>query len=100
MLRELARLGASRERVAAVVEPVERAIEAAEAARAEARERGLPATRVFCPIWRDPWMRVGRDTDAHDLLPLAGGASVFADSDGRRYSRVSLADIVAAAASS
>ena len=96
-LRELARFGASPERVAAVVEPVERAIEAAEAARAEARERGVPPTSVFCPIWRDPWMSVGHDTYAHDLLALAGGANVFADRDGRRYPRVSLADVVAAA---
>ena len=30
-------------------------------------------------IWRDPWMTVGADTYAHDLLDLCGGANVFAD---------------------
>ncbi len=91
LLRELASLGASGDAIAEHVEPVEEAVAAAQAA--------LPATpvRVFCPIWKTPWMSVGCDTYAHDLLALCGGVNVFADRDERRYPIVSEGDIVAAA---
>jgi len=91
LLRELAGLGAGEEALAGVVEPVEQAV-------AEAR-RALPATpvRVFCPIWRDPWMSVGPDTYAHDLITLSGGANVFAERRERRYPIVTLDQVVAAA---
>jgi ABC-type Fe3+-hydroxamate transport system substrate-binding protein len=93
-LRELAELGATRERVAAVVEPVEAELHAAEAAL---RERSGAGTRVFCPIWRDPWMSVGADTYAHDLLRLCGGENVFAGRAERRYPLVRLDEVEAAA---
>ena len=62
LLRELAGLGAAPEAIAAVVAPVEAAVARAEAAPIARR------VRVFCPIWRDPWMAVGRDTYIHDVL--------------------------------
>jgi len=91
LLRELAGLGAEGAAVRDVVEPVEAAI-------AEA-ERRPPARRlrVFCPIWRDPWMSIGADTYADDLLRLCGGENVFAGRDERRYPRVTLAEVEAAA---
>lgn len=90
LLRELAGLGAAPEAVAAVVEPVERAL-------ADAEQAGPCATvRVFCPIWRDPWMSVGPDTYAQSLLALCGGANVFANLTGRRYPIVTLAEVEAA----
>lgn len=95
LLAALARLGASREAVADVVEPVLAAV-----AGAEARRRAPDAARrprVFCAIWRDPWMTVGADTYAHDLIALCGGANVFANQADRRYPRVSLAEVEAAA---
>ncbi len=91
VLRELAELGASRRAIAELVEPVEQAV-----AEAEAR-RPQRSTRFFCPIWRDPWMSVGADTYAHDLLSLAGGENVFAARRERRYPVVTLADVEAAA---
>jgi len=92
LLRELAEtLGAAPDAIARVVAPVEAAV--AEAERAPAVER----PRVFCPIWRDPWMTVGRDTYAHSMLELAGGRNVFAEHGDRRYPRVGLPDVVAAA---
>ena len=94
LLREVASLGASAEAIRSVVVPVEAAYAAARAAR---NGRTATLTRVFCPIWRDPWMTVGADTYAHDLLDLCGGANVFADRADRRYPRVQLADVVAAA---
>jgi len=86
LLREIAGLGASAERIRQVVEPVE-------AAMTEALCRPAPQlTRVFCPIWKEPWMAVGADTYADDLLRLCGGANVFAnrgdtglEAVGRRY---------------
>lgn len=91
LLRDLAGLGAGAEAVARVVEPVEAALRTA-SARARGERR-----RVFCPIWKDPWMAVGSDTYADDLLRLCGGANVFANRPERRYPRVRDADIVAAA---
>lgn len=91
LLREVAELGAPAERVREVVLPVEEALRQAE------RVRPLRPVRVFCPIWRDPWMSVGADTYAHDLLALCGGDNVFAGRLDRRYPRVSLEDVVAAA---
>jgi ABC-type hemin transport system substrate-binding protein len=91
-LRALAALGASPERIRAVVDPVDAALLDAEAARA-ARRR---AVRVFCPIWRDPWMSVGADTYADDLLALCGAENVFANRSDRRYPRVTLAEVEAA----
>ena len=52
------------------------------------------AVRVAVPIWRDPWMVVGRDTFAADVLRLLGCANVFADAD-RRYPHSSVAEIMA-----
>lgn len=89
LLRELAELGAPPEAWAAVVEPVERAVAEAEASPPERR------TRFFCPVWREPWMSVGTDTYAHDLLRLAGGANVFAERRERRYPVVRLEEVEA-----
>lgn len=89
--RQLAELGAEPESVASVLEPVEAAV-----ARAE-REPPSSRPRVFCPIWKDPWMAVGGDTYAHDLLRLCGARNVFADRGDRRYPIVTDEEVVAAA---
>ncbi len=52
--------------------------------------------RVFCPIWRQPWMSFNRDTYCHDLLAAAGGDNVCADA-AARYPTVELAAIAALA---
>ena len=53
--------------------------------------RGRPARRVryACPVWRDPWMWLGRRTYAADLLGLAGGEPVL-DDPATRYPRLEL----------
>ena len=91
LFRELAELGASREVVESVVQPVEEAVRRAEETRPA---RGIP---VFCPIWKTPWMTVGGDTYASNLLELCGGANVFADRSDRRYPIIELSEIVDAA---
>jgi ABC-type Fe3+-hydroxamate transport system substrate-binding protein len=56
-----------------------------------------PVTRrVAVPIWRDPWMVVGRDTFTGDLLRRLGWDNVFADAP-ERYPHVTVAEIEAAA---
>jgi ABC-type Fe3+-hydroxamate transport system substrate-binding protein len=91
LLRELADLGATPRAIRAVVEPVEAALHDA-LAHPSARP-----TSVFCPVWKEPWMAVGGDTYANDLLALCGGANVFANSGARRYPKVRIAEIVKAA---
>jgi ABC-type hemin transport system substrate-binding protein len=62
-------------------------------------EAALPAdpVPVFCPIWKAPWMAVGADTYADDLLRACGGRNVFGHRRERRYPIVEVDEIVAAA---
>ena len=46
-----------------------------------------PRRRAVIPIWRRPWMVLGRDTFAGDLLQRLGVDNVFADSP-ERYPKV------------
>ncbi|MBI2153237.1 MAG: ABC transporter substrate-binding protein [Candidatus Rokubacteria bacterium] len=57
----------------------------------EARRRA----GVFCPIWRNPYMTMNRDTYAHDMLRLCGGQNVFAERS-ERYPEVTLDEVAAA----
>jgi ABC-type Fe3+-hydroxamate transport system substrate-binding protein len=90
LMRELAQLGAPAERAEPLIRALETAVERARAAEPARR------TRVFCPIWKRPWMAVGADTYADDLLALCGGDNVFRDHRERRYPIVSDAEIAAA----
>ncbi len=56
----------------------------------------LPPSRVVVPIWRDPWMVVGADTFCVDLVHRLG-LTCLPVADGRRYPKVDLAALVAAA---
>ena len=51
------------------------------------------ALRVFCPIWRKPWMSFNRDTYSDDMLRCCGGENIFAGA-GERYFSVSLDEVV------
>jgi ABC-type Fe3+-hydroxamate transport system substrate-binding protein len=51
--------------------------------------------RVFCPIWRNPWMSLNADSYAGDLLTAAGGENVCAG-HAERYPTVDLEEIAAA----
>jgi ABC-type Fe3+-hydroxamate transport system substrate-binding protein len=48
--------------------------------------------RAFVPIWRRPWMSLGRDTFAGDVLARLGVDHMYAD-DRQRYPRVTLDDV-------
>jgi ABC-type Fe3+-hydroxamate transport system substrate-binding protein len=47
--------------------------------------------RVFCPIWKNPWMSFNADTYAHDVLRMMGYNNVFA-SAGERYPMTTVAE--------
>ncbi|QIK68283.1 cobalamin-binding protein [Nocardioides sp. HDW12B] len=63
-------------------------------------DRPVPpvAARVAMPIWRDPWMVVGRHTFTDDLLRRLGWQNVYADGGpgADRYPTVTVADLEAA----
>lgn len=79
LFRALAALCGDPPEAAAVLSRVEASVREAEARRAE-----RTPVRVFCPIWRDPWMTIRGDTFISDMLDLAGGANIFAERT-RRY---------------
>ena len=58
-------------------------------------EPDAPRARTATPIWRDPWMVVGRDTFTGDLLRRAGLPNVF-DDHAERYPHVEVDAIEAA----
>lgn len=62
---------------------IDRALVAIRAARPD------PPLATLCPIWRDPWMVVGRATYAADLLAHCGLAVLAPDPDDR-YPKVEL----------
>jgi ABC-type Fe3+-hydroxamate transport system substrate-binding protein len=49
--------------------------------------------RVFCPIWKKPWMAFNGDTYAHDVLRMMGFNNVYAAA-GERYPRTTIEDAV------
>ncbi|MFP5308313.1 MAG: helical backbone metal receptor [Actinomycetes bacterium] len=51
-----------------------------------------PPLEVFVPVWRDPWMSIGTDTFASDLLRTCGMRVVPA---APRYPRVDLDEVAA-----
>ena len=52
----------------------------------------LPGLRAVVPIWRRPWMVLGRDTFAGDVLARLGVANVFAGS-ADRYPKLAPGDL-------
>ncbi|WP_420000275.1 helical backbone metal receptor [Streptomyces boninensis] len=69
------------------------AAEAAWAAVVPAR----PPRRAVVPIWRRPWMVLGRDTFAGDLLARLGVVNVYEGSD-ERYPKIPLEALTASGA--
>jgi ABC-type Fe3+-hydroxamate transport system substrate-binding protein len=57
----------------------------------------LPDVRAVVPIWRRPWMVLGRDTFAGDVLARLGVVNVFAGSPDR-YPKLAPGDLPGVAA--
>jgi ABC-type Fe3+-hydroxamate transport system substrate-binding protein len=51
--------------------------------------------RVFCPIWRHPYMTINADTYVHDMLRVCGGDNVFGAA-AARYPAVTLDEVALA----
>ena len=62
--------------------PVLARIEAAHE-ETKALTAGRRRVRVFCPVWKDPWMTINRQTFVHDILETCGGANIFAERERR-----------------
>ena len=91
LVRELGEVTGAPAEATALAEALERRYEAT--ARLVASR---PRVRVFCPIWRGPYMSINRDTYVHDMLAVCGGVNVFADR-GERYPTVTLDEVSARA---
>ncbi len=65
-----------------------------EAALAEAEMAGRTPVRVFCPIWRKPYMTINGDTFVDDMLRTCGGENIFRDRP-ERYPTVTLQEMAA-----
>jgi ABC-type Fe3+-hydroxamate transport system substrate-binding protein len=63
-----------------------------EARRAWAAEPPRPRLRAVVPVWRRPWVLLGRDTFAGDLLAHLGVDNILADHPDR-YPRLSLEEV-------
>lgn len=63
----------------------------AEAAWAAVRPPAAPV-RAVIPVWRRPWMVLGRDTFAGDLLARLGVVNVYAD-HAERYPRIGVDEL-------
>jgi ABC-type Fe3+-hydroxamate transport system substrate-binding protein len=59
------------------------------------RARPRARARVFCPVWRRPYMTINGDTYISDMLGVCGGDNVFSGRP-RRYPEVTLDDVAAA----
>ncbi len=68
-----------------------------EAERAWDAVRPGPDRRAVVPVWRRPWMVLGRDTFAGDLLARLGVHNVYAD-HAERYPRIGIDELNAAGA--
>jgi len=65
-----------------------------DATRPSVAPSGAEQVRAVIPVWRKPWIVLGRDTFAGDMLRRLGIRNVFGD-DAERYPRPKLDEILA-----
>ena len=73
LLWQIAELLACRDQVTPLIQAIE-----ATYAETLADVAGRTPLRVFCPIWKDPYMTIGDGTYVHDMLRVCGGSNIFA----------------------
>ena len=49
--------------------------------------------KIFCPIWKDPWMSINSDTFISDIIDFCGGYNVFSNK-AERYPKITLDEII------
>ena len=85
------------EQLGVLVGAAPRAHELAQAIRAGLLRRApQPRLRTVALIWKDPYMALGGDCFAHDMLVQCGAANPFAER-ARRYPRIERDELAAAA---
>ena len=89
MIRELGEVTGARAAAAAMLAELEPLV-----AHVRATVGVRKPVPVFYAIWRNPYMTIGPDTYAHDVLALCGAANVFGDSS-ERYPAVTLEAVAA-----
>ncbi len=89
LLRQLAAITGTTAAARPIIQGAKEALAFVQAAGA-GRER----VRVFCPIWRDPYMTCGRATYTDDVITVCGGRNVFGERR-ERYPRLELAEMTA-----
>jgi ABC-type Fe3+-hydroxamate transport system substrate-binding protein len=77
-LRTLARITRVEAQASAVLARIESAYEETKVLTAGRRK-----VRVFCPVWKHPWMTINRHTFIHNMLETCGGANIFAGRERR-----------------
>jgi ABC-type Fe3+-hydroxamate transport system substrate-binding protein len=90
LVRQLGQVTGAAAPAVAIATALERQLEAL-----HARRHGRARARVFCPIWRRPYMTINADTYVHDMLAVCGGDNVFAGLP-TRYPEISLAEVAQA----
>ena len=93
LLWRVAELLGCRTEIAGRIEAIEHDL-----ADTEAVVAARPRVRVFCPIWKDPYMTINHDTYIHAMLTACGGDNVFAErheARDRRYPRLTLDEMAA-----
>jgi ABC-type Fe3+-hydroxamate transport system substrate-binding protein len=89
LLRQLATITGTTVAARPIIEGAKEALAFVQAAAA-----GLQRVRVFCPVWRNPYMTCSRATYMADVIAVCGGRNVF-DERPERYPKVELAEIAA-----
>lgn len=87
MIRDLGRMTGTEQRADAVAFTIDGLYQ--EISKDAAGQRPV---RVFCPIWRKPYMSINADTYIHDVLRTCGGDNIFAEKEDR-YPKISLAEV-------
>ena len=89
LLRQLATITGATVAARPIIEGAKEALAFVQAAAA-----GLQRVRVFCPVWRNPYMTCSRATYMADVIAVCGGRNVF-DERPERYPKVELAEMAA-----
>jgi ABC-type Fe3+-hydroxamate transport system substrate-binding protein len=90
MIRELGMMAGAEDRAEAIIQEIEPLYR-----QAVNLSKTWRPSKVFYPVWRNPYMTVNRDTYIHDVLAVCGGSNVFADRP-ERYPEVTLDEMAAA----
>ncbi len=89
LIRDLGVVSGASQRAEQIASQCEKAHE-----ETERSLHGRPPLRVFCAIWRRPYMTINADTYVSDMLQTCGGENVFRDQP-KRYPVVTLKEIAA-----